>query len=243
MSAPLTLVTLLRKSGLSAATANRTLATIRACFNAAIDMQIVELNPASKVKLYKEPLKERYLNEVELGRLLKVLATDGNQNVCRAVRFALYTGARIGEILKARVQDINIEQAMWTIPAAHSKTGLARSTPLNKFAMEVVRELDLEHASGRLFIGRLGEPLTEIRKVWSRIRKEAGLPDLNLHSLRHQHASMLVNSGRTLYEVQRILGHTSSRTTERYSHLQTDVLMDASNSISESIDKALSANG
>lgn len=239
----LTLVTSLRQSGLSAATANRTLATLRACFNSAIDMQIVEVNPASKVKLYREPLKERYLNNVELSGLLRILATDENQNVCRAVRFALYTGARIGEILKARIQDINVDEAQWTIPTAHNKTGLARTTPLNTYAMGVISELDLEHPSGRLFIGRLGEPLTEVRKVWGRIRGQAGLPDLNLHSLRHQHASMLVNSGRTLYEVQKILGHTSSRTTERYSHLQANVLRDASNSISKTIDKALANRG
>jgi integrase len=58
----------------------------------------------------------------------------------------------------------------------------------------------------------------------------AGLPHLRLHDLRHQFASFLVNDGRTLYEVQQILGHSSSKVTERYAHLSTKTLQEAANS-------------
>ena len=70
---------------------------------------------------------------------------------------------------------------------------------------------------------RTGEPLTHVHKVWERLRNEAGLPQLRLHDLRHQFASFLVNSGRTLYEVQKILGHSNSAVTERYAHLRPDL--------------------
>jgi integrase len=43
-----------------------------------------------------------------------------------------------------------------------------------------------------------GKPYTTITKVWSRLRTKAGLPHLRIHDLRHQYASFLVNSGRTL---------------------------------------------
>ncbi|MDR4517938.1 MAG: hypothetical protein MRK00_11195 [Nitrosomonas sp.] len=43
------------------------------------------------------------------------------------------------------------------------------------------------------------KPYTTITKVWDRLRKAAGLPNLRLHDLRHQFASFLVNDGRTLY--------------------------------------------
>lgn len=58
-------------------------------------------------------------------------------------------------------------------------------------------------------------PYTTIMKVWTRLRTKAGLPHLRIHDLRHQYASFLVNSGRTLYEVQQILGHSDSKVTER----------------------------
>jgi len=50
-----------------------------------------------------------------------------------------------------------------------------------------------------------------------------------MHDLRHSFASLLINSGRTLYEVQHILGHTQVKTTQRYAHLSQDTLLAASN--------------
>jgi site-specific recombinase XerD len=58
------------------------------------------------------------------------------------------------------------------------------------------------------------------------------MPELRIHDLRHSFASFLVNSGRSLYEVQRLLGHTSSRTTQRYAHLSDEALTQAMSSAS-----------
>ena len=57
--------------------------------------------------------------------------------------------------------------------------------------------------------------------------------------LRHQYASFLVNSGRTLYEVQQILGHSDPKVTQRYSPLSSKALQDAANSASIIIRGAL----
>ena len=73
--------------------------------------------------------------------------------------------------------------------------------------------------------------------------KDAGLPWLRLHDLRHNYASMLVNSGRTLYEVQQILGHSQASVTERYAHLSTATLQEAANSVGTYLDKALGSSG
>jgi len=51
----------------------------------------------------------------------------------------------------------------------------------------------------------------------------------------HQYASFLVNSGRTLYEVQQILGHSDPSVTQRYAHLSTASLQEAANSASVAI--------
>jgi len=86
-----------------------------------------------------------------------------------------------------------------------------------------------------------GKPYTTIMKVWSRLRTKTGLPHLRLHDLRHSYASFLVNSGRTLNEVQQILGHSDSKVTERYAHLSTRTLQDAANSSSVAIKGAMLA--
>ena len=50
------------------------------------------------------------------------------------------------------------------------------------------------------------------------------MPDLRVHDLRHSFASFLVNAGRSLYEVQELLGHADIRTTSRYAHLSRERL-------------------
>jgi integrase len=75
--------------------------------------------------------------------------------------------------------------------------------------------------------------------LWDRLRNKAGLPHLRIHDLRHQYASFLVNSGRTLFEVQQILGHSDPKVTMRYSHLSSKSLQDAANSASVIIKGAM----
>ena len=55
---------------------------------------------------------------------------------------------------------------------------------------------------------------------------------MRVHDLRHSFASFLVNNGRSLYEVQRILGHTQIKTTQRYAHLDQESLLSAVNTVS-----------
>jgi len=64
-----------------------------------------------------------------------------------------------------------------------------------------------------------------------------------VHDLRHSFASFLINAGRSLYEVQKILGHTQVRTTQRYAHLSQDTLIDACNAVVNSLGDALQSAG
>jgi len=67
----------------------------------------------------------------------------------------------------------------------------------------------------------------------------AGQPHLRLHDLRHQYASFLINQGRTLYEVQAILGHSDPSVTMRYAHLSTKSLQAAADSASDAINASM----
>jgi len=55
-----------------------------------------------------------------------------------------------------------------------------------------------------------------IRKAF----KRAGLTDCTIHTLRHTHASRLIQNGLSVYEVRAVLGHTDIKTTMRYAHLE-----------------------
>jgi len=79
------------------------------------------------------------------------------------------------------------------------------------------------------------KPYVSVFAAWDYARRAVGLEDVRLHDLRHSFASFLVNSGRSLYEVQRILGHTQIKTTQRYAHLSQDSLLAAANEVSKAV--------
>ena len=65
--------------------------------------------------------------------------------------------------------------------------------------------------------------------AWESIRKKVGLSEVRLHDLRHSYASFLVNAGRSLYEVQKLLGHHDPKVTMRYAHLSPQAMLEAVN--------------
>ena len=231
-------LTELAEEGLAAATVRLHLVLLRFSLNCAREWGMLEGdNPASRIPMpYVDNRIERYLDEAELQRLLHVLRTDQNRTVCAIALFLLSTGCRLNEALSARWSDIDTERRVLTIRANNSKSKRVRAVPLNDAALDVLSSLDTRGEFEHVFVNRATKrPYTTIAKVWDRLRRKAGIAHLRLHDLRHGFASFLINDGRTLYEVQAILGHSSSKVTERYAHLSAKTLQEAANSASEKI--------
>ncbi|TXS90878.1 tyrosine-type recombinase/integrase [Parahaliea maris] len=91
----------------------------------------------------------------------------------------------------------------------------------------------------RLFVSsrRGDQRVTSINKVWQTLRKSAGLEHICLHELSHMNASMLVFSGHSLDVVQKVLGHSDSSVTQRYSHLTSEALRQATKSVGDYVDR------
>ena len=225
----------LLQSGLAPATCDHHLKLLKRVFNLAIDWGVFPgPNPVARVPMFNADNRvEHYLGDDELRRLVQVLRTDANRPVCRIALFLLSTGARANEALSATWDQIDRQNRVWRIPAINSKSKKVRAVPLNDSALEVLAAVGAEGTSGHVFVNaETGKPYTTIAKVWERLRKEAGVPRLRLHDLRHTYASLLVNGGRTLYEVQQILGHSDTKVTERYAHLSQRTLQEAADSAS-----------
>jgi integrase len=236
--------------GLSPATADQHLRLIKRAFNLAVAWDIIEKNPAANVKLLRiDNKRDFYLNDEQLARLMQVLKTDSARTVCQLTMFLLATGARLSEATGATWTQIDRERRIWRIPAANSKSKKMRPVPLNDQALAVLDEVGTEGSFDHVFInhrwinadGSRGKPISWVHKVWERIRNEAGLPTLRIHDLRHSHASFLVNAGRTLYEVQQVLGHSDPAVTMRYAHLSTERMLEASSAASLVIERAIKA--
>ncbi|MDP3322015.1 MAG: site-specific integrase [Hydrogenophaga sp.] len=211
----------LLKENLAPATANHHLKMIRHMLNLAVEWDMLEKNPASRIHMFEENNKiERYMDEAQLGNLLDVLKSDSRRSVCLIATFLLATGCRLNEALTALWTQVDQDKRVFRVSASNSKSKRMRPVPLNDTAIEVINQLDTKGIYAHLFINkRTKKPYVNIAKVWEQLRAKAGLPNLRIHDLRHQAASNLINSGSSLYIVQQILGHSDPSVTQRYAHL------------------------
>ncbi|MCD1652495.1 site-specific integrase [Halomonas meridiana] len=213
------------------ATINRVLFVLGYGYRLAMRWKItgVTENPVREVRCLKEDNRiERYLTPEQVACLL--VSVRNSQNPCLAdiVSFLLYTGARKREVLNARWQDVDWAHQLWRIP--HTKSGRIRYIPLSEGALALLsqRKAGAPSRCDWVFANpATGKPFVTVYYSWYKARKEAGMPELRLHDLRHSFASFLVNAGRSLYEVQILLGHANARTTSRYAHLSPERLREA----------------
>ena len=217
---------------------NRLLILMRFIFNLAIKWETpgVTRNPAKGVPVLEENNKrERYLSVEEAQALREAVSQSSNAMLAPIIAMLILTGARKREVLDARWEDFQLEARVWRI--AMSKSGRARHVPLSDGAILVLQSLSRLPGVPYAFANPdTGKPFTNIYCAWHTARTRAGLPDVRVHDLRHSFASMLINHGRSLYEVQQILGHTQVKTTQRYAHLQQQTLLDAANTASRVVD-------
>jgi len=216
------------------ASTNRIIILVKYIYNLALKWKTdgVKDNPLLGIPLFEENNKrERYLEGGEVQRLLAALDDSRNKSLKSMVLMLLLTGARRGELLAAQWSQLDFARKIWTVPI--NKSGKARYIPMSDQLIELLESLRAEASSDYLFINEVtGKPFTNFFYAWDAARKKAGMPELRVHDLRHSFASFLVNGGRSLYEVQKILGHTQISTTQRYAHLSNDSLVSAANEVS-----------
>jgi integrase len=234
----------LKASGLADSTCSHYGKLLRQALNVAVSWGYLDTNNINGIKLFKEDNQvERYLEGEELQQLLKILDEDKNKMVSRIILFLLSTGARKDEALNAKWSQIDRVKNSWLISADVSKSKKRRTVYLNDVALGILDELDTESKSEYLFTSsRTGDRLTDISKVWGRIRSKAGIPDVRLHDLRHSYASFLANSGCNEFQIQQALGHASTVTTRRYVHMSQEVMQQAAGAAADRINAALKAN-
>ena len=221
----------LRQKGYAASTCNRMLVLLKFIFNCAIRWDILPsgANPCVGVEPFEDRgARERYLTQAEAHRLFEELASNGNVQVTQVVALLLLTGARKREVLDARWEHVDLRRHLLTVPV--SKSGRPRHIALSDAAVGLLESLPREEDMPWVFFNpKTRKPPVSIFYAWDTIRKRAGLAELRLHDLRHSFASFLVNSGRSLYEVQKLLGHHDPKVTMRYAHLSPGALIEATN--------------
>lgn len=213
------------KKKLANGTANKVLTFLRHAYNLAMDLKITGIseNPAAKVKHFEEQHKERYLSKHEAKRLMKAVNESKNIHLKFIVRFLLLTGARRSEVLRAEWSHIDYIRGIWTIPITKNKR--IRKIPMSPELHELIAEIPKMHNKWLFPAQNFDGHYKDVNRAWYKARDRAGLQDLRMHDLRHSFASQLVNSGQSLYVVQKLLGHSDLKMTQRYAHLDDEALL------------------
>jgi integrase len=231
-----------KASGAAAGSANRLLIMMRFVFNLALRWEVpgIKTNPCKAVPLLEENNKrERYLSVEEAQKLYGAVCASDNKMLRFIVPMLILTGARKREVLDAKWDDFDLVRKVWRIPI--TKSGKSRRVPLSDGALTLLATMPRKFDCPWAFANPdTGKPYVSIFYAWNSARKKVGLEDICIHSLRHSHASFLINAGRTLYEVQNILGHSQVKTTQRYAHLSQDTLLAATNAASNLLDHVFS---
>ena len=228
----------MKEAGYADATCNRSVILLRYMYNLGKKWKIpgAEANPTQGAQLFVlNNARERYLTAEETLRLKNAMQHSENQQLQFIVPLLLMTGARKRELLDARWEHFDLDRRNWRIPT--SKSGKPRHVPLSAIVLEILAQIP--RWEGCPFVvpnPQTRLPYKSIYCSWNTAREEAGLPEVRMHDLRHSMASNMVNSGRSIYEVAKVLGHTQLKTTQRYSHLSQETLLAA-------VDAASNATG
>lgn len=147
----------------------------------------------------------------------------------RALGELLYgAGLRIGELCALDPDDVDLGTGMCRV--RRGKGGKERRVPVGRAAVEAVAAWLEERgdAPGPLFLNARGRRMSDrtARRVVARLGAGAGVPDLHPHALRHSFATHLLDAGADLRGIQELLGHASLSTTQRYTHVSVQALLD-----------------
>jgi integrase len=194
-------------------------------------------NPAKGVERNYEEGRERFFSQAELAAISDALNEyDGVAADC--LRLIMLSGCRPSEAMKAKWAEFEEAPGFWIRPSAHVKTRKTLKLPLSPPAIELIDRLRKKRSKGpHVFPGALpGQPLITLFHCWHFVRDRAGLEKTaRIYDLRHSFASVGAGGGLSLPIIGRLLGHTQSRTTQRYAHLADDPLREATDKIASVI--------
>ncbi|MUH58841.1 tyrosine recombinase XerC [Bifidobacterium sp. GSD1FS] len=150
---------------------------------------------------------------------------------CAMIELLYATGMRVGELVGLDIGSFEFSNRTVRVLGKGNKQ---RVIPFGVPAERAVREwlndgrplLANERSGNALFLGARGGRIDQriVRDVVHAQAKEAGVPDISPHALRHSAATHLLDGGADLREVQELLGHSSLQTTQRYTHVSIEQL-------------------
>jgi integrase len=241
------------REGMSPATVKHTFNVVRGMWKYGRKMGYL-VNDLEFPEIPSTTHRLRYLSIDEEKRLLKQLdpRREGkglkpyhlrSDEIKRTMRDAydlvvvlLDTGARYSEIANIEWSSIDFSEN-----AIHLWRPKVQNESLLYMTNRVRRILDDRHRDARsryVFTNRLGGPRGYAGQSIRKAMKRAGLVGCTIHTLRHTHATRLIQNGMSVYEVKEMLGHSDIKTTMRYAHLEQKDVSSRAKDVLEKLNQA-----
>ena len=255
----------LRDKNLSDEMVKRIYSTVSASLNAAVTMEIIPKNMATKIPKQDRPRVERQERQIWSNESIKELLKNARDDTRYwiAVFLAVMTGMRQGEILGLQWGDIDFERNVLHIRRNLKKdksgysnlktSGSKRTISISPLTVWVLQEQQTRIDSEKNLLGNkyqdndlvvctsLGTPAkaSKVLHAWNRLcelYKPTHEPSMTFHDLRHMSASIMLNDKTDIRVVSRRLGHSTVTTTlDVYSHLLPTAQEDAALSLDRSV--------
>lgn len=208
--------------------ARRAISTLRTMYHYAASLELTERNPAKKVRLVPEKSREVYLSGEQIGLLRRVLKTMP-QVVEDYFLVSLLTGLRRSNVCGMRVEWLDLDGGICTVPAEFSKNGKQLTTVLVSEAVEILRRRcdgasEWVFPSAKSSCGHLVEPWFWLEEVREKMAELGCTVPFHFHDLRRSFAVALTAAGAPLTVVASSLGHTNVSSTPIYARASVDTV-------------------
>ena len=234
----------LSKQKKSAATINRFIAAVRTMFSYSRKFGYIQKDPSIEIKTVKIPKQvPSFMTAAEVNQLCNTPIKNEllwqSRDEC-LFKMMYSSGCRISEITNLKLSDFmdNYHSAIVTGKGNKQRRVFFGEDARNALARyyqdrkKVMAENHIEKPTDQLFINQKGEPISVagIRYIITRYSGVEGTNHhVNPHAFRHTFATTMLNNGADVRIVQEMLGHSSISTTQRYTHVTTEKLIEIYN--------------
>ncbi len=229
-------LTNLKSNKISATSISRKLSAIKALHGfLAVELRGFE-DISKNISTYKKEIKiPTVLSIEEVELLIKSIKEDTKVTLRnRAIIELLFsTGLRISELTELKTNQLNMTKKQLLIDGKGNKE---RLVPMRDLAVSTLREYILnerpkllKNDTNLVFLNYKGEHLSRVSvfKIIKELAAEAGInKDISPHTLRHSYATYLLNKGVGLRTLQQMLGHEDISTTQIYTHIENNKILE-----------------
>lgn len=188
--------------------ANRLHSILSKMFNEAIEDGLLAKNPIKGMdKLSNENSRDVRYSDKEIKDIWDAIS-DEHPSMKGLLKTLLITGQRLGETSRMRWEDVDLENALWTIPKSETKGDRTHDVPLPRMALKLIQEMksmDSEYVFPSIQDNQ--KHLSHFFNAMERIREITGLKDFRIHDLRHIAATGMIEVGVDFIHVGKVLNH------------------------------------